>query len=224
MKKANIKEIFQSIQGEGIYVGEIQIFVRFCGCNLNCRFCDTEHNTNNSTLYTSDALINKINKYGKSQTISFTGGEPLLNADFLSEVLPVLKLQGHKIYLETNGTLPEYLEKVIQYTDVVAADIKLYSSAKVYPDKSKVSKFFDIAKEKETFAKVVFNSDITDEEIEFVTDLAKSYDIEVILQPEMVGNSFALPVSSCEKIFRKFYSKYRKIRLIPQMHKFLSVK
>ena len=224
MKKANIKEIFQSIQGEGIYVGEMQIFVRFCGCNLNCRFCDTEHDTKSSTLYTSDALINEINKYGKCQTISFTGGEPLLNADFLAEVLPVLKQQGHKIYLETNGTLPEYLEKVIQYTDVVAADIKLYSSAKIYPDKSKVSKFFDIAKEKETFAKAVFNSDITDEEIEFVTDLAKSYDIEVILQPEMIGNSFALPVSSCEEIFRKFYSKYKKIRLIPQMHKFLSVK
>jgi len=39
---ADIAEIFSSIQGEGLYVGRRQIFIRFCGCNLNCRYCDTE--------------------------------------------------------------------------------------------------------------------------------------------------------------------------------------
>ena len=38
----NIKEIFSSIQGEGPYVGEKHVFVRFCKCNLACKYCDTD--------------------------------------------------------------------------------------------------------------------------------------------------------------------------------------
>ena len=40
--KAKIKEIFSSIQGEGLLVGVEQIFIRFCKCNLACKYCDTD--------------------------------------------------------------------------------------------------------------------------------------------------------------------------------------
>ncbi|MCL5059022.1 MAG: 7-carboxy-7-deazaguanine synthase QueE, partial [Actinobacteria bacterium] len=39
--KAAVREIFSSVQGEGPYVGTRQIFIRFDGCNLSCRYCDT---------------------------------------------------------------------------------------------------------------------------------------------------------------------------------------
>ena len=42
-KTAYISEIFSSIQGEGLYIGERQLFIRFCGCNLKCDFCDTDY-------------------------------------------------------------------------------------------------------------------------------------------------------------------------------------
>ena len=40
---APIIEIFSSIQGEGLLIGERQIFVRFAGCNLDCTYCDTKN-------------------------------------------------------------------------------------------------------------------------------------------------------------------------------------
>ena len=42
--ETKINEIFSSIQGEGPVVGYKQLFIRFCGCNLNCNYCDTVFN------------------------------------------------------------------------------------------------------------------------------------------------------------------------------------
>ena len=46
-----VKEIFTSIQGEGPYVGYKQLFIRLCGCNLNCSYCDTDFGVNDSKEY-----------------------------------------------------------------------------------------------------------------------------------------------------------------------------
>jgi organic radical activating enzyme len=56
--RAKIKEIFTSIQGEGPYIGVKQLFVRFCGCNLMCEYCDTNYDSKDSRIYTVDELLN----------------------------------------------------------------------------------------------------------------------------------------------------------------------
>ena len=48
---AKIREIFTSIQGEGPYMGEKHAFVRFCRCNLNCEFCDTDFDIKKADEY-----------------------------------------------------------------------------------------------------------------------------------------------------------------------------
>ena len=75
--KVLIKEIFESIQGEGPYIGVNQLFVRFSKCNLNCDYCDTDFQTNLKE-YTETDFINEINKYNNIHSVSLTGGEPLL--------------------------------------------------------------------------------------------------------------------------------------------------
>ena len=60
--KTKIKEVFASVQGEGPYVGYKQLFIRFCGCNLNCSYCDTDFDTQNSKEYGVDELIEIVNK------------------------------------------------------------------------------------------------------------------------------------------------------------------
>ena len=123
--KAPIIEIFSSFQGEGLLIGERQIFVRFAGCNLNCNYCDTNDSKSESSgkLMTPQQVIDEINKIltPDCKTISFTGGEPSLYPDFISEVSKNLDL---KIMLETNGTLPENIDS-IEKLDVVSLDIKL---------------------------------------------------------------------------------------------------
>lgn len=224
MTKAHIREIFLSIQGEGPYIGQEQLFIRFCGCNLHCAYCDTDFEISKSNEYTPQELLKEIQKYGKRLTLSLTGGEPLVSAEFLKEFLPLAKQYGHKIYLETNATLPEKLKEVIQFVDIISADIKLKSATGEGISSEIFDKFFEIASAKELFAKIVFNSEITEQEIQSSVLLAKKYDFELILQPEMTGNNFALTTTETEEIFKKFITLYPQTRLIPQMHKFLNVR
>ena len=218
VNEAYIKEIFTSIQGEGLYVGEKQIFVRFCKCNLACRYCDTDFSLKNAKKYLDSELFDFI--YSKNaDVVSFTGGEPLMEVNFLYNFLKKYKEKlNKKIYLETNGTIYKQLAKIIDFVDVVSMDIKLKSATgeenKFYDNE----KFLDIANQKEIFIKVVFDNNITVDEINSCIGLAKKHCNYIVLQPKM-------PISSAlefEKIYDKFYKKYKNIRLIPQTHKFLN--
>ena len=80
---AKIKEIFSSIQGEGPLVGYKQLFIRFCGCNLNCNYCDTDFELNFSKDFSAEEILEVINKNTDCHSVSLTGGEPLLQVDFI---------------------------------------------------------------------------------------------------------------------------------------------
>ncbi|WP_178648588.1 7-carboxy-7-deazaguanine synthase QueE [uncultured Methanobrevibacter sp.] len=130
--KAPIIEIFSSFQGEGPYVGQRQIFVRFAGCNLDCNYCDTnksksEKSGKNMTVQEVADKINSL-KTPDCKVVSFTGGEPSLYPEFISEVSKKIDLN---VLLETNGTLPDNIIS-IENLDIVSLDIKLPEHFKEY--------------------------------------------------------------------------------------------
>lgn len=219
--KIRIKEVFASIQGEGPYVGYKQLFIRFCGCNLNCTYCDTDFNSKDSTEYTVDELIAIIEENRDCHSVSLTGGEPLLASGFLKEFLPKCPLP---VYLETNATLSGEVKEIIDYIDYIAADIKLPSCFGGTNLWSEHDSFFKAVSHKDLFAKIVFDSNITDEEINKSCKLGAKYGIELILQPKMNGNSIGFSDEVIEVILDKFLSKYKKVRVIPQVHKYINVK
>lgn len=218
-KQANINEIFSSIQGEGPYIGYRQIFVRFSGCNLSCAYCDTDHSTKKSL--SAEELSSEIINLNppRHHSISLTGGEPLVQTNFLLDFLP--KLKNIRVYLETNGTLHAELAKIIDYVDIISMDIKLKSSTGVAIPFNEHKKFIETAKNaaKEIFVKIVINEKITDEEILTVSELVKA-DIPLILQP--MDNVFEQ--EKLLSVYEKFLDYNVNTRIIPQTHKFMGLR
>lgn len=226
MIKAKINDIFVSIQGEGKFLGEEQCFVRFYGCNLNCRFCDTKIST--YTEYFCEELVHRVKEvigHKGIKSISITGGEPLLQRDFLIGFLPRLKTEGFSVYLETNGVLHEDLFDVMPYVDIISMDIKLPSSTKERPLWQEHKQFLKIAREKEVFIKAVICLDTTFEDFKKAVGLVVGVDpkITFILQPNEleIGRDLAGKLQAFRQYSKKYFTD---ARVIPQLHKILGVK
>ncbi len=71
-----ISEIFYSVEGEGIEIGRVEVFVRLSNCNLNCKWCDTKYAKQDGREMEIQEVLSEIEKY-PGKNISITGGEPL---------------------------------------------------------------------------------------------------------------------------------------------------
>jgi len=222
--KAKITEVFDSMQGEGLYLGEKQIFVRFYGCNLNCRFCDTK--LDRFTEYEPEELLEEIKLYQHDfHSISFTGGEPLLQKDFLKEICKLTSKQGYKNYLETNATLVGELEDTIGYLDILSIDLKLPTSTGMGDLWALHQKFLKIASQKEYFLKTVICKSTEEKDLRDALELIKEVNKSsiLILQPNCFENNEALR-AKLENF--KGICRAEKITacIIPQMHKAAGIK
>ena len=118
-----VKEIFLTLQGEGVQSGSRAVFLRFAGCNLwsgreqdrataQCRFCDTDFvgtdGVNGGKFASADALADRVEQiWGagvQRRLVVVTGGEPMLQFD--PALLGALHARGFKVAMESNGTLP----------------------------------------------------------------------------------------------------------------------
>jgi len=185
---AKIAEVFDSVQGEGLYLGEKQVFVRFYGCNLSCNFCDTK--PDRFTEYNPRELFEEIKLYQhKYHSISFTGGEPLLFKDFLKELFKLTSKIGRRHYLETNGTLHAELKEVIDDIDIVAMDVKLPSSTGMQGLWPLHKQFLRIAARKEVFLKAIICESTQAEDLGEVFKIIKEESPKsvLVLQPDSYG-------------------------------------
>jgi len=118
-------EIFYSIEGEGIEIGRLEIFVRLSGCNLRCKWCDTKYSWEEGIEMSVDEVIREIKKY-PCKNVSITGGEPLLQREEVFELVKKLKEMGYWIQINTNGTI--FDERIFRLVDLVTMDCKCPSS------------------------------------------------------------------------------------------------
>ena len=116
-----VKEIFLTLQGEGVQAGRRAVFCRFAGCNLwtgreqdrakaVCQFCDTDFVGTDGTLggkYTDAGALAAViaeswGAGGEDRYVVLTGGEPMLQVD--AALIDALHAAGFTIAIETNGT------------------------------------------------------------------------------------------------------------------------
>jgi organic radical activating enzyme len=230
--KAPIIEIFSSFQGEGVLIGQRQIFVRFAGCNLNCAYCDTKNSISKKegTLMTPEEVVSKIESIltPDCHTISFTGGEPSLYPEFINEVS---KLTGLDIMLETNGTLPANIG-LIDNLDIVSLDIKLKEQfdgdfkEDIFLNEIKSLNLL-IEKSINVYCKVVILPCLKIKSFEEViekidNEIIDKNNVQFIIQPSSPLNEWN-NLSNCLFEFSEVVGKYFEVSTIPQIHKILNI-
>jgi len=118
-----VKEIFLTLQGEGVQSGSRAVFLRFAGCNLwsgreqdresaQCNFCDTDFvgtdGEGGGKFENADELANSVERAwgsgAEGRLVVITGGEPMLQLD--SALVDSLHARNFRVAAETNGTLP----------------------------------------------------------------------------------------------------------------------
>jgi len=232
--KARIVEVFSSMQGEGVRLGERQVFVRFAGCNLRCDYCDEPdaHEPESGEVWDAQSLRSAILALLKDpggrphKSVCWTGGEPLLHWEFLSSMADWVRSNGLENYLETNGVLSKALGKVADRMDAVSVDIKLPSAVGV-EFWEEHARFLQMVP-KGSFVKVILTEASTLEEWAQVLRLMEEVGphLPLVLQP-------ATPVPSPRKegevvrpippvraldFLIKARQRLADVRLVPQWH------
>ncbi len=244
MMYGNILEMFSSIQGEGLLVGCRQVFVRLAGCNLRCRYCDTPGSQtdqqscrieaapgsrNFQTLagpLSAAAAAGHITSLSavRPHSISFTGGEPLLQTAFLKELLQRVQTLPVGKYLETNGTLTDNLAEVISLLDMIGMDIKLPSVSQM-TCWAEHRDFLRVARQKSLFVKVVVSAATVVEECIMAAELIREVDqaIPLILQPVTPSNPREKGPDPAWmlRLQAQLLRYLTDVRVIPQTHKFM---
>ncbi len=247
---APIVEIFASIQGEGIFVGMAQIFVRFAGCDLDCLYCDTEYAKqvpaactlhlpsgdteqlpNPLSITDLRAAIDRLIKPDPFiESLALTGGEPLLHPEFIVALAKTYADEPMSIYLETAGHLPEALAFVIAVVDVIAADIKLPSTLATPVSYDDMRDFWALAAISKAFAfaKMVLTDVVTETDlIEAGRELGELlYDkTPLVLQPCTPSERAQPP--AWDELWRLTHVAthwFHPVRVIPQCHHLLGAR
>ena len=124
-----VAEKLVSINGESVRAGETAVFVRFRGCNLNCSYCDTRWaNSRNApaVMMTPEDIAEYADSTGITN-VTLTGGEPLLQPE-IGDVIRALISSGHRVEIETNGSVSIEKWQSEELRPVFTLDYKLPGS------------------------------------------------------------------------------------------------
>ncbi len=242
---ADLVELFSSAQGEGPLVGCRQVFIRFCGCNLECAYCDTDHVSDplckietapGSQAFDTienpvalEKIITLLKQWeddypGLHHSISLTGGEPLHHGNILSHWLPELR-QVLPIFLETNGTQPSILSGLIDDIDYISMDMKLASVCGFDTPWDLHKDFLNRSGGKITCVKAVVDLNTPAQEIVTATEMVAALAPEApfIIQPLTQDSGIHISSGRLLELQAVALRVHKDVRIIPQTHRFLAL-
>lgn len=196
------------------YPGEVASIVFMKGCNMQCGFC---HNSKiASSVYPSGGfkikeIVDKlVSRKSNIDHVVISGGEPTIHDEQLFDLLNTLKDKGFKIKLDTNGTRPSYLERLLYYKkiDFIAMDIKAPLISSKYSEVTGTFISEWMINEIRKSIDIIKDSDI---DYEFRTTVVKDYhDISDLIEIASMdlGNLFFQQFNQQADIFKPGLSQY----------------
>lgn len=206
-----VNEIFSSIDGEGLRTGELTTFIRLAGCNLRCRYCDTEYalKDNSGIEMNVKEILTEVKKY-KNRNITLTGGEPLAHKG-IDELIEELIKNNYLVNIETNGSIniDKYVEKCL-----ITMDYKCKSSLM---EKTMILSNIEKLGEKDVL-KFVINSN----DFECVEKILKGFNIKSYVYISPIFNEIELTeIVEFMKECNENGINMSKVRMQVQLHKII---
>ena len=234
--KARIFEIFTSIEGEGILYGTKTLFVRLAGCPYSCFYCDTLDALplDSGKEYSITEACNLIDTNLQDNTfkVNFTGGEPLIQHEAVSELAKHVKARGIPTYLESACFDSKRFLHVLPSIDFVKIEFKTIDSEfideKHYPELVKNTLEClraAVEAKKTTYIKIVVSSKT---ELSSFKDLLDQ--IFKIISKQNISGFIVQPTTSISEptleqlleFYDNVYPYYDEVRVVPQLHKIIS--
>ena len=211
---------------------------------MRCRYCDTPdslergdgfvvHSASGSTAYANPIepravvaiVAHLIETEGPIDAISLTGGEPLTQPQFLFDFLRAAHF-AVPVMLETAGVLPKPLATVLPHIDVVSMDIKLPTNTGEPAFWDEHAKFLELAVTKDLYVKILVDDATTNDGFERALELLERYPtIPVFLQPVMSASAEPTigmaRLGALQCLARR---RLARVRVVPQVHKFLKIR
>lgn len=133
-----INSIYRATEGEGVFLGRPQIFVRYQGCAIGCLNCDSKDTWEFGESYavSLDQVLEKISKYsfdGKIKNVSITGGDPLHPSHVPHVLELVKKLKEKKYYINIEAAGTRVVNEIFDLVDFISFDLKTPSSGVTTP-------------------------------------------------------------------------------------------
>jgi organic radical activating enzyme len=215
-----LNEIFLSVQGEGLHVGERTIFIRFYGCPLRCVWCDQPEALAHTGVgrfetVSRESLLDRIRSFHHARRVCLTGGEPVLapRASLLW-LLGELRARGYWTSIETSGA--RIVEELFPWIDFWTVSPKGRSAQTFRGDLlaeqvPRLRRFLELPETRRQFKFVIQDPGDLEDAVSILDAL--EYRGAIVLQPEHArGDGRA--------IFAAWpWERYPEARLIPQTHK-----
>ena len=244
---ANVSELFVSFQGEGVHTGRRQLVVRFAGCPLRCRWCDTpdsllpvaecrvlgaDGERRLANPFSAEALEAEVGALRASSpplhAMAVTGGEPLAQVEFL---VAWLRGRGDDLpaLLETAGILPARLERVLPYVAIVSLDFKCPSNTgeRARWDEHEVCLRLAVAAGRDVYVKMPVDEATDPDEVEQGARVAAMAGagaplfLTPLTAPE--GTALQIGASTLERLHALASRHHADVRVLPQLHKVLGI-
>lgn len=245
--RANVSEIFVSFQGEGLHAGRRQLFVRFGGCPLRCRYCDTPESltpVRDCHVLGADGARRRANPLGVAEleaevatlvaqapplhAVAVTGGEPLQQSEFLATWL-ARAAPRLPVLLETAGIWPERLAAVLPWIAIVSLDFKCPSNTGEGArwDEHEACLRAAVVAERDVYVKMPVDEDTAPAEIVRGARLVAAVDprVPLFLTPltEPAGTTLTVGTATLERQHALASRHHPDVRVLPQLHKVLGI-